>query len=366
MERYSKDGLNLLLIELFSLVNTQYFVGTFSSQISRIVYELYHAKYLDPVHRTWSLDDPWYSDGYDLDFLNNQAVSANLLQKMPQKPSVLPSQKFYDALYARQHPLDCSGARLVSCDISKSQLGFGYQLHQLSKCILQAYKDGETAVLWPAQIGQYGSECGNRWDCFFEPISSCSGPAPAKSFDSFGEWIPPEVTDEQPSGSKTLPAIVTVGFVEKLLLRPNSRLNERIAKKSKADYGVHIRLTDKVSSGEGWAHTVEQYMQACDRQAMPHWNFHSAYGRNFGKTVFVASDNPAAIRETISRYPQYRIVQASSNLEEVSINTRYSKEGLDLLVEEVLGLSDTEFFVGTFSSQVSRIVYEVPSYFTVQ
>jgi hypothetical protein len=67
--RYSKDGLETLLVELFTLCGTGYFVGTFSSQVSRLVYEIYHTRFPMEAHaRAWSLDDPWYSNTYEMYF----------------------------------------------------------------------------------------------------------------------------------------------------------------------------------------------------------------------------------------------------------------------------------------------------------
>ena len=69
--RYSRDGLDALMVELYSMSCSQYFVGTFSSQVSRMVYELYHTKYLDAYDRAFSLDDPWYGVDYHMVFPMN-------------------------------------------------------------------------------------------------------------------------------------------------------------------------------------------------------------------------------------------------------------------------------------------------------
>jgi hypothetical protein len=356
VDRYSAEGLDLFLVELFSLINTQYFVGTFSSQVSRIVYEIYHTKFVDAYHRAWSLDDPWYGDGYSLSFPAEGVQHPPAMYNMPLPPATVvpPPSTLYDKLYKHQNPADCSKVQLAACDVSTSFLGFGYQLHQIAKCMIAAYAAGRVAVLHPNKLGKYGPECGSDWTCFFQPISSCSGPAPPMLIDDaqFKNWVPADL--ELPPTIRNK-GIFVVGTVEKYLLRPSSRLQARLdAGKVTANFGAHIRRTDKITSQEAWSHSVEQYMQALDRIAMPHWNFHSAYGRKFGKSVFVATDDAAVLQEVRSRYPQYNVLAGSG----ASVD-RYSMEGLDRFLEELFALASTEYFVGTFSSQVSRIVYEL-------
>lgn len=64
--RFSRLSMLGLLADIFLLTESEVFVGTFSSQVSRVVYELAQTVWRPAVDRikfVASLDDGWYFSG---------------------------------------------------------------------------------------------------------------------------------------------------------------------------------------------------------------------------------------------------------------------------------------------------------------
>jgi hypothetical protein len=90
-----------------------------------------------------------------------------------------------------------------------------------------------------------------------------------------------------------------------------------------------------------------------DRVVNPRWNYHSAYKRVYGKRVYVATDEPSVWTDML-RYPQYEMLRGDG-----ADHGRYSAEGFDAFLTEAFTLAGASYFVGTLSSGVSRLVYEL-------
>eukprot|EP01105_Mastigella_eilhardi_P005396 TRINITY_DN17125_c0_g1_i1.p1 TRINITY_DN17125_c0_g1~~TRINITY_DN17125_c0_g1_i1.p1 ORF type:complete len:446 (+),score=124.82 TRINITY_DN17125_c0_g1_i1:36-1340(+) len=270
-----------------------------------------------------------------------------------------PPTELYEQLSAAQNPADCNERPLYRCQLVEC-LGFGYQMHQVTRCLLEALYQNVTVVLWPNRLCGYGSQCNNNWTCFFEPLSTCEAAIAAGAFEH-GDTIPlmPKTLPESwlPPGVSELglenPGAFVVGTALKYALRPNERVRELLSNKVRpVDMAVHVRRTDKLI-GEGWKHELEQYMQALDRVVHPRWNFHSAYGRSYQRSVYVATDEPEVWAE-LARYPQYKTRHGDG-----ASLPRYSQAGLESLLVELFTMATADYFVGTFSSQLSRMVYEL-------
>ena len=58
--RYSETSLLDFLTDLHVLVNADYFVGTLSSNVGRLAYEMRHQLFADAADRTRSVDSIWF------------------------------------------------------------------------------------------------------------------------------------------------------------------------------------------------------------------------------------------------------------------------------------------------------------------
>jgi glycoprotein 6-alpha-L-fucosyltransferase len=265
-----------------------------------------------------------------------------------------PSSTLYDEFVRLQNPTNCDSSRLRRCELT-ARLGLGYQLHQMAACLVEAHRQNFTVVLYPSKLQGYGPECNSEWTCFFKSLSSCED----HSGFNAGSIQPLNTPNEEGYLPKSIPSNLInpgafmTGAALKYIMRPSDRLQKILDEKViKADYGMHIRRTDKLY-GEAWLHDLEEYVMAIDRIANPSWNFHSAYGRVYDRSIFIATDEPTIYSE-LSDYPQYTWHHTN-----VAGLQRESLEATDGLLVEWFSLFETKYFVGTFSSQVSRIVYEI-------
>ncbi|KAH3743437.1 alpha 1,6 fucosyltransferase [Pelomyxa schiedti] len=268
-----------------------------------------------------------------------------------------PPTLLYDLIAASQNPESCNASNLVRCSIMEHNFGFGFQLHQLASCIIEAFYQGKTAVLWPPTMLSYAPECESSWSCYFEPISSCHSLSNIANIMSSAQKPASKVPDNWvPEGVPATflnPGAYVIGVVLQYIMRPVPRLQALLDAKAKhVDYGIHIRRTDKLHI-EAWYHDLEQYMQALDRVTNPSWHFHSAYRRVYNRTVFIATDD-SSVWEELSGYPQYHVYHGNG-----ASHPRHTQAGLDEFLVELFTLMDSNYFVGTFSSQVSRIVFEI-------
>ena len=143
---------------------------------------------------------------------------------------------------------------------------------------------------------------------------------------------------------------------------------------------IHVRRTDKVTSPDGGKHAAEaasselsKYFQALDefgvagaaerkkKNSAEESETEEDEKTNLLPTVFVATDDPAVLSE-IKRAPyarKYRIVGNAASASSASRATRWGPESLEGIASDLFFLSRADFLVGTFSSQVSRLAYEL-------
>ena len=79
------------------------------------------------------------------------------------------------------------------------------------------------------------------------------------------------------------------------------------------------------------------------------------------KIVFVATDDPKEVDILKIQYPNIKFL-TNPNLKQNSNdwrNYRYTSEELLNVIVEIYLLSECDLFVGTFSSHISRLVYEL-------
>ena len=121
-------------------------------------------------------------------------------------------------------------------------------------------------------------------------------------------------------------------------------------------YRVHIRRTDKIGS-EAAFHDLAEYMQHVDEffrlQEM------RTGKSNLARTVYLASDEPKVFAEAKNKYPAYRFIYDEKNAETAQLNQRYTPDSAQGVILDIHFLSQCDFLVCTFSSQVCRMAYEL-------
>lgn len=160
---------------------------------------------------------------------------------------------------------------------------------------------------------------------------------------------------------------------------------------------LHVRRTDKVTSPDGGRHSaeadeaeLERYFEALDEWSGVARAAAAAASREEGEdargagagdgggpeeeagaparknadprpTVFVATDDPAVLSE-IRAAPyarNYRVVGNAASAAAASQATRWGPDSLRGVASDLYFLSRADFLIGTFSSQVSRLAYEL-------
>jgi hypothetical protein len=90
------------------------------------------------------------------------------------------SETLQRALWARQHPADCSPSRLYVIDFDHTA-GPGSYLHVFASCFMHALESGRTVVIAPGHdwimTSKNTTMCGSRsLECYFLPLSNCTVP----------------------------------------------------------------------------------------------------------------------------------------------------------------------------------------------
>ena len=275
-----------------------------------------------------------------------------------------------------QNPSDCSKARKLVCSLNKG-CGFGCQIHHITYCFLVAYGTERTLII-KSKGWRYHKD---GWESVFKPLSdtcvSINGATHANwPGDSSKQVISLPIVDnvypkprfQPPSVPADLatrlekihghPLVWWVGQVLKYLMRPQEHVKktldyakERLGFK-KPIVGVHVRRTDKVGT-EAAYHDIDEYMVKVEQY------FDELETKPDVKRVFLASDDPKVITTARNRYPNYEIIGDPEIAETASVAKRYSDSSLQGIIIDIHLLSECDYLVCTFSSQVCRVAYEL-------
>jgi hypothetical protein len=164
------------------------------------------------------------------------------------------------------------------------------------------------------------------------------------------------------------PEVWWVGVLAKFLLRPSEASVERQAAVPgfggrSPVVGVHVRRTDKVTVREAKPYDVSEYMQHveryCDSRLPSGWQKGLENGTD-ECLVYLATEEPAVLHEVKQGYPHIRLVGNDDVAAlEAKVKDRNSFGSLLGIYDDVIHLSRAHFLVGTLSSQVSRLAYEI-------
>uniref|UniRef100_A0A224XLR6 Alpha-(1,6)-fucosyltransferase n=1 Tax=Panstrongylus lignarius TaxID=156445 RepID=A0A224XLR6_9HEMI len=277
-----------------------------------------------------------------------------------------------------QNPPDCNDAKKLVCKLNKG-CGYGCQLHHAVYCFIVAYGTQRTLIL-QSKGWKYNRK---GWEQVFKPVSdTCTTvtepvhnwPGTPNSptimlgiVDSvtprppFIPLVVPKDLADRIARLHGQPSVWWVGQFLKYLLRPQPATTDLLkdaANKFKFQrpiVGVHIRRTDKVgteaafhSSDEYMSHVEDYYKQLAFNSSKP-----------ITKRIYLASDDDKVFSEIRSRYPDYVVLGDSKIAKSAALSTRYSGNSLNGIIMDIYFLSQTDYLVCTFSSQVCRVAYEI-------
>ncbi|CAL8393384.1 unnamed protein product [Arctogadus glacialis] len=117
---------------------------------------------------------------------------------------------------------------------------------------------------------------------------------------------------------------------------------------------VHVRRTDKVGT-EAAFHPIEEYMAHVEEQ----FQLLARRMHVDKKRVYLATDDPSLLQEAKTKYPDYHFISDNSISWSAGLHNRYTENSLRGVILDIHFLSQTDFLVCTFSSQVCRVAYEM-------
>ncbi|KAF4083823.1 hypothetical protein AMELA_G00121760 [Ameiurus melas] len=280
-----------------------------------------------------------------------------------------------------QNPPDCAKAHKLVCNINKG-CGYGCQLHHVVYCFMIAYGTQRTLIL-ESQNWRYAT---GGWETVFKPVSeTCTDRTGASTGHWSGEnndqavqvvelpivdslhprppYLPlaiPEDLSERLQWLHGDPSVWWVSQFVKYLIRPQAWLEKEIHEATiKLGFkhpiiGVHVRRTDKVGT-EAAFHPIEEYMLHVEDR------FQSLARRMHidKKRVYLATDDPSLLQEAKAKYPDYEFISDNSISWSAGLHNRYTENSLRGVILDIHFLSQTNFLVCTFSSQVCRVAYEI-------
>lgn len=289
------------------------------------------------------------------------------------------SELVQNRLHRLQNPADCQTAKKLVCELNKG-CGYGCQVHHLLYCFLTAYGSKRTLII-DSKNWRYSPAKG--WEGVFQPVSkSCpdaNGPVENWSMGTDGHTnvLLPIVDSVYPK-PKHLPLAVPADLAERLkrfhkfpfgwwigqfakyLFRYNPEVEKEVnEKKEKLGFkypivGVHVRRTDKINL-EADYHRLEEYMYWVDL----YYKKLSMKQKLDQKRVYLASDDASVLPEAKKTYPSYEFISDNEISKSAGLNERYSDKSLHGVIFDIQMLSECDYLVCTFSSQVCRVAYEI-------
>lgn len=267
---------------------------------------------------------------------------------------------------------DCR--RRLMCTLSKN-CGFGCQIHHAAHCLTVAVATGRSLVL-DTQGWQYSS----NFEAYFRPVGPCD-PVALNPFKQAGVPFPErnrrrhaslDVIELEPTTGAAPPAMPPDAYAEAARFHPHPALwwvgqlvryiltpahgatwweadaLLPLSSSLRPYAGVHVRRSDKVTSGEAAEYELAAYLR------------HVPAGH---ASVYLATDEPTLLAAARAAHPGrvfHGAAEVAAAAAAAGVNsTRYSDASLRGLLGDVAALARADFLVGTFSSHVSRLAHEL-------
>ncbi|XP_007886281.2 alpha-(1,6)-fucosyltransferase [Callorhinchus milii] len=280
-----------------------------------------------------------------------------------------------------QNPKDCSKAKKLVCNINKG-CGYGCQLHHVVYCFMIAFGTQRTLIL-ESQNWRYST---GGWETVFKPVSetcidrsgTSSGHWSGETNDKDVQVVELPIVDSLHPRPPYLPLAIPEDLADRLthlhgdpsawwvsqfvkyLIRPQSWLEKETEEATRKlgfkhpIIGVHVRRTDKVGT-EAAYHPIEEYMVHVEE----HYKLLARKTEIDRKRVYLATDDPTLLQEAKSKYPDYEFISDNSISWSAGLHNRYTENSLRGVILDIHFLSQADFLVCTFSSQVCRVAYEI-------
>ncbi|XP_002170367.3 alpha-(1,6)-fucosyltransferase isoform X1 [Hydra vulgaris] len=285
------------------------------------------------------------------------------------------SNKIQNRIFKLQHPSSCYNAKKLVLNLNKP-CGYGCQMHHLIYGMIVAYATKRILVISDTNIGS-----DTNLNLYYQKLTNCS----LSSKQIIAHWgeniknkkvvslppvefirprpkqmpmaVPNDIIDTL-KAFHSRPFIWWVGQICKFLFRQQPFLSDKLFKKKKElkfknpIVGIHVRRTDKKL--EAAYHNLEEYMYWVDL----YYKKRELSGSLSPRRVFIASDDTLIIKEAREKYPKYIFIHDEMASEYADVNQRFSKSSIEGIISDVELLSECDFLVCTFSSQVCRLAYE--------
>jgi hypothetical protein len=272
-----------------------------------------------------------------------------------------------EAIHAHQFPPDCRNRTMVRCRLT--MCGFGCQIHQIASCVEHAVRVGRVA-LPPVTLLRYNVDGCSKWDCIFAPLSGCDDYTNSTTVPYRPEkgLHPVDVLMDDPRfahppGFEMDAAWVRGQVVSHIFRRPAP--TEKLVSLCRAsfpgaiDVGLHVRRGDKLKV-EAQKFELREYVHDAEHMLFPGRSFHAHYNQRYNMSLFLSTDDPSVIDqlETGVDYTPYTRYHMPLDRVHAADNYRDAHHLIALLCELDV-LRSARIFVGTFSSQISRLVFEL-------
>ncbi|XP_068688113.1 alpha-(1,6)-fucosyltransferase-like [Montipora foliosa] len=282
-------------------------------------------------------------------------------------------------LHRLQHPKDCNVAKKLVCQLNKG-CGYGCQVHHLMYCFIIAYglqrtlildSNGwryspngwngifkpvsETCTSYRGSLGYWSGEASNREQNILLPIVDSLFPRPKYMPLAVPRDLAPRIQQIH-----SHPFVWWIGQFTKYLFRFSAETQDKIDEKrallgfKKPIVGVQVRRTDKINT-EAAFHSIEEYMYWVDL----FYNKLERVQHVEKRRVFLATDDGNLLPEAKMKYENYEFISDQEISKSAGLNSRYSDTSLHGVVFDIQMLSECDYLVCTFSSQVCRVAYEI-------
>ncbi|XP_046913120.2 alpha-(1,6)-fucosyltransferase [Dermatophagoides farinae] len=317
------------------------------------------------------------------------------------------SNYIQNRIHELQNPKDCKTTQKIVCTLNKG-CGFGCQIHHLSYCMVIALATKRTLILnsqnWRYANKIHGSSTAKSsssslWELAFQPLShTClndSGSPRTNWLNSIDHnhhhprnvqvidlpildslrprppYLPLTIPQEISNELTTLhgsPFVWFIGQILRYIMKPSDEIEQFLSmKRSKFNFkhpivGVHVRRTDKINT-EASFHSLSEYMihveDYFDRLEL--FKKRQNDETTTKRIVYLATDDSSVWRKEVPKFEKkgYKFIGDSEISDTASVNRRYSFDSLKNIILDVWMLSETDYIVCTFSSQVCRLAYEL-------
>ncbi|CAH1776245.1 unnamed protein product [Owenia fusiformis] len=290
------------------------------------------------------------------------------------------AKEVFDLINSTMNPTNCTSAKYLLCEWTwHATWGMGSLIHQITAClsaavatnrVLQINSTNVSPDSWGNALLSPSDTCANHplkdvqnWTAVKNPEASLVNTLKINvPHGKLKEWSPHEALHPYKVPSRfasialehQLPELWMVAQYIRYLIQPTEVLKQHISDVvTKIGFrrpiiGVHVRRGDKVAPGplkEADLTPLTKYMNEIDKFVLQTQTNKTRYA------IFVATDDVHVLNEARNTYEQYTFIRYDSNQ---TIRTNFLP-----ILTDILLLAETDYFVGTFTSNIGLLVHEL-------